>query len=63
MSELYTEQDVTEFKKLRNYYKKTFDDGKNDDAFLTWCAYMCGVVKVVKLNKPVDVAKYEKSNS
>lgn len=60
MSDLYSEQDVSAFKKLRNYYKDNFESGKSDASFLTWCEYMCGIVKVVKLK--VDPERIENSN-
>lgn len=33
--------DRREFRRLRNYYRRNFEQGESDDAFILWCEIMC----------------------
>ncbi len=33
-------QDLTEFRRLRSYYRRNFKNGKSDESFLLWCETM-----------------------
>lgn len=35
------ERDIQEFKRLRNYYRKEFQNGESDESFVNWCEVMC----------------------
>jgi hypothetical protein len=35
------EQDLREFRRLRNYYRRNFANGPSDEAFILWIETMC----------------------
>lgn len=34
-------EDLREFKRLRNYYRRNFSNGESDESFIVWCEDMC----------------------
>lgn len=34
-------EDLREFSRLRNYYRRNFTNGMSDEAFILWCEDMC----------------------
>jgi len=37
----FEKNDLREFRRLRNYYRRNFTNGESDDSFLNWCEMMC----------------------
>ncbi len=33
--------DLREFRRLRNYYRRNFTNGQSDECFVIWCEDMC----------------------
>lgn len=34
-------EDMREFRRLRNYYRRNFTNGESDETFVLWCEEMC----------------------
>lgn len=34
-------EDLREFRRLRNYYRRNYTNGHSDESFIVWCEDMC----------------------